>query len=92
MNAQRTAQSLNPANSIRRTGTHFQHETTAAEASLLDCTTLPIQSFMDRSAAVIIVKMNTRLTRPLTRSENFLIRWSACSTALATASAAVAGL
>ena len=65
---------------------------TAAEASLLDCTTLPIQSFMDRSAAVIIVKINTRLTRPLTRSENFLIRWSACSTARATASAAVAGL
>ena len=34
MNAQRTAQSLNPANSIRRTGTHFQHKTTAADRAL----------------------------------------------------------
>ena len=64
----------------------------AAEASLSDLTTRPIQSFIERRAAVISVKMNTRFARPLIRSENFLILWSACSTALATASAAVAGL
>ena len=64
----------------------------AADASLLDLITLPIQSFTDRSAVVISVKTKTRLAKLLRRLENFFIRWSACSTALATASAAVAGL